>query len=138
MVGVMAIYSIAVVHNMFSLYGARVAIASELRAAGVPDTSVDNGWEYNFGVELQHADYLNVSTIVVPAHAYVPAPPLPAGTCPVNIFDDTPHIKPLYGISFDPDECYGPAPFAPVHYSRWLASAPGTLYVVYYTAPSKR
>ena len=130
MVGVMAIYSIAVVHNMFSLYGARVAIASELRAAGVPDTSVDNGWEYNFGVELQHADYLNVSTIVVPAHAYVPAPPLPAGTCPVNIFDDTPHIKPLYGISFDPDECYGPAPFAPVHYSRWLASAPGTLYVV--------
>ncbi len=137
-VGVMAIYSTVVVHNMFSFYRARVAVASELRAAGVPDTAVDNGWEYNFGVELKHSDHLNVSTIVVPAGAYVPRPPLAAGTCPMNTFDDTPHIKPIYGISFDLNECYGPAPFAPVYYSRWPYSTPGTLYVVRYTTPAKR
>ncbi|HEY5214109.1 MAG TPA: hypothetical protein VIJ38_13925 [Acidobacteriaceae bacterium] len=43
-----------------------------------------------------------------------------------------------FRISFDPSACYGPAPFAPIHYSRWLASKPGTLYVVNGTAPSRQ
>jgi hypothetical protein len=81
LVGLMAIYGIAVTHNMFALYRARVAIAAELRAAGVPDTSVDNGWEYNNLAELQHADHINNPEIEVPVHAYIPTPPLPAGTC---------------------------------------------------------
>lgn len=51
--------------------------------------------------------------------------------------DDTPHIRPLYGISFDPNACYGTAPFAPMHYSRWPYSTPGTLYVVRYISPAK-
>ena len=38
MVGVVAIYTIMMTHNMFSLYRARIAIAQELFAAGVPDT----------------------------------------------------------------------------------------------------
>jgi hypothetical protein len=122
---------------MFALDRARVAIAAELRTAGVPDTSVDNGWEYNFGVELQHSDFINDDRILVPTHAYIPTPPLPAGTCPMALFDNTPHIHPRVGISFDPNACYGPAPFAPVNYSNWLASNPGTLYVVNYIAPPK-
>jgi hypothetical protein len=138
MVGIMAIYSIGITHDMFAFYRARVVMAAEVRTAGVPDTAVDNGWEYNAWVELQHADYINDSRIAFPAHAYVPTPPLPAGTCKMNWHDQAPHIQPRYGISFEPNECYGPAPFAPVHYSRWLASMPGTLYVVYYTAPPKR
>jgi hypothetical protein len=137
LVALVAIYSIAVVHNFFSFYRARVALASELRAAGVPDTSVNNGWEYNFVVELQHAPYLNDSRIVLPANAYVPQPPLPAGTCPMIWYEKTPHIHPLYGVSFDPDACYGLAPFAPVHYSRWPYRTPGTLYVVRYVPAAK-
>jgi hypothetical protein len=137
LVVIMAILAIAVTHNTFAFLRARVALAAELRADGVPDTSVDNGWEYNFGVELQHADHINVPMVVVPANAYIPVPPLSAGTCPMLFYDYTPHIKPLYGVSYDPNECYGPAPFAPVHYSRWLARTPGALYVVRYTAPSK-
>ncbi len=112
-------------------------MAAELRANGVPDTSVDNGWEYNTGVELQHASYINTSRMALPAHAYVPAPPLPAGTCPMNDYDAFPHIRPSYGVSFTPDACYGPAPFAPVHYSRWPYRTPGTLYVVRYIPPPK-
>jgi hypothetical protein len=137
LVGVIAIYGVSVMHNMFSLYRARVALAAELRANHVPDTSVDNGWEYNLVVELRHADFLNESTIKVPPNAYVPTPPPPAGACSTLwAYDETPHIHPLYGISFDPNACYGPAPFAPMHYSRWLASAPGTLYVVRSLPPS--
>ena len=137
LIAIMAIYGIAVTHNMFAFYRARVALAAELRAAGVPETSVDNGWEYNLVVELQHADFVNYPAIVKPAHAYVPTPPLPAGTCPMYWYDYTPHIRPVYGISFSPNACYGPAPFAPVHYSRWPYATPGTLYVVRYTPRSK-
>lgn len=136
LVGIMAIYGVVVTHNTFAIDRAHVALAAEVRNAGVPDTAVDNGWEYNFEVELRHAGYLNTPGIVVPAHAYVPTPPLPSGTCPMREYQFTPHIHPLYGVSFDPNECYGLAPFAPVSYSRWLASEPGTLYVVHYMAPS--
>jgi hypothetical protein len=138
MVAIMAIYGIAVTHNMFALYRARIALAAEIRAAGVPDTSVDNGWEYNFGVELQHANFINDPRMGLPAHAYVPTPRPPAGPCQMWWYDKTPHIHPRYSVSFDPNACYGPAPFAPMHYSRWLASSPGTLYVVDYTAPTKQ
>jgi hypothetical protein len=132
-VGLIAVYGIVVTHNMFALYRARVAMAAEIRAAGVPDTSVDNGWEYNIGVELQQIPFINEARIVVPAHAYVPTPPPPRDYCETVWYDKTPHIHARYGISFDPSACYGPAPFAPVQYSRWLASKPGTLYVVKYT-----
>ena len=132
-IGIMAVSGVAVTHNTFALYRARVAIAAELRAAGVPDTSVDGGWEYNMLVELEHSDHINDPLIVVPAHAYVLVPPPPDGDCPTFWYARTPHIHARYGISFDPNLCDGPAPFAPVHYSRWLASRPGTLYVVRYT-----
>jgi hypothetical protein len=137
LVGMMAIYGVVNTHNTFAVDRGRVVLADELRAAGVPETSVDNGWEYNQGVELQNATFINDYRMVLPKGAYAPAPPLLPGTCEVNGYDLTPHIQPRYGISFDPNACYGAAPFAPVHYSRWLASAPGTLYVVYYTAPPK-
>jgi hypothetical protein len=52
--------------------------------------------------------------------------------------DETPHIHPVYAISYDPNACYGPAPFTPVRYSRWLASTPGTLYAVYFLPPAER
>ncbi len=136
LIALMAIYGVAATHNNFAFYRARVALAAELNAAGIPDTSVDNNWEYNFDVELQHTDHINDYRIVLPAHAYIPTPPLPAGTCPMYFFDETPHIRPIYGVSFDPNACYGPAPFAPIHYSRWLGSSPGTLHVVRYTPPA--
>jgi hypothetical protein len=136
LVATMAVVGVAITHNHFSLYRARIALANELRANGIPDTSVDNGFEQNFIVELQHADHINDKTIVFPSTAYVPAPPLPATTCTMFWHDKTPHIHPIYGVSFDPNACYGPAPFAPVHYSRWPFRTPGTLYIVRYTPTS--
>jgi Dolichyl-phosphate-mannose-protein mannosyltransferase len=134
---VMATYGTAVTHNLFSFYRARVALANELHADGVPDTSVDSGWEHNIDVELQHADHINYPWVKGPARAYIPPPPPPADHCEMLWSDKTPHIHPMYRISFGPDVCYGPAPFATVHYSRWPYSTPGTLYVVRYTPPSK-
>jgi hypothetical protein len=136
LVGVMAVYGIAVTHNNFSIDRARVALAGELQANGIPDTSIDSGWDYNFDVELRHANHINNPWIINPTDAYVPALPLPPGKCQMFRYDMTPHIHPLYSVSFDPSACYGLAPFAPVHYSRWLSRTPGILYVVYMTAPT--
>jgi len=137
LVATMAVVGVAITHNHFSLYRARVALADELHANGIPDTSIDNGFEQNFIVELQYADHINDKTIVFPATAYVPTPPLPAATCSMFWHDKTPHVHPIYGVSFDPNACYGLAPFAPAHYTRWLASSPATLYIVRYTPPAK-
>jgi hypothetical protein len=136
LVAALAIYGTAVTHNLFAFYRARVALAAELHAAGIPDTSIDNDGEQNMVVELQHSPFINDSRMSLPAHAYRRVPPLPPGTCKVRFYDQTPHIIPIYGISFDPNACYGPAPFSPVHYFRWLAS-PGTLYMVRYVPPPK-
>jgi hypothetical protein len=138
LVALTSIYSIVVTHNLFSIYRARTALAAELRANGVPDTSVNNGWEYNFDVELQNANHINYELIAVPADAYIPPPPPSDVRCQTFWADRTPHIHPVYGTSFDPDACYGLAPFAPVHYSRWPYLTPGTLYVVRYTPTSDR
>jgi hypothetical protein len=138
LVGLMALYGVTFTHDAFAFYRARVALANELRAAGVPDTAVNNGWEYNLNIELQHASHINDPHIRVPAHAFVPPPPISSDICSMGWFWGvyTPHIHPVYSTSFDPDECYGPASFAPVQYSRWIASTPGTLYVVRTTAPA--
>jgi hypothetical protein len=129
----MAVYGIAVTHNTFAVNRARVALADELQANGVPDTSIDGGWDYNFDVELRHANHINNPSIKIPANTYVPVPSPPSGECEMFWYDRTPHIQPLYSISVDPNACYGRAPFAPVHYSRWLSPTPGTLYVVRFT-----
>jgi hypothetical protein len=137
LVAIMAAFGVVLTHNTFAFYRARVALAAELRSAGISDTSVDNGWEHNFDVELMHSNHINFPTIVVPAHAYVLTPPPPPTVCQTFWYDYTPHIHALYGVSFDPNACYGPAPFAPVHYSRWVAHNQGTLYVVRYTPAPK-
>ena len=134
LVAVIAIYSTVANHQMFAFYRARVALASELLAAGVPPTSVNSGWEYDFGVELQHSSHINNPNVEWPRGAYVPTPTLVPSICPID--DQTPHIHPLYAVSFDPNGCYGPTSFAPVHYSRWPYRTPGTLYVVRFTPTS--
>jgi hypothetical protein len=132
----MAVYGVANTHNQFAFYRARVAIADELRAQAISDTAVDGGWESNLNVELQHSNHINFPTLAVPAHAYTPTPEPSPIDCQALWYDYTPHIHPLYGVSFDPNACYGPAPFAPVNYSRWPYRTPGTLYVVRYTPHS--
>jgi hypothetical protein len=132
----MAVYGITVTHNTFAVNRARVALADELQANGIPDTSIDGGWDYNFEVELRRANYINNPWIQNPSNAYVPVPPPPSGKCKIFRYDMTPHIHPVYSVSFDPNACYGRAPFAPVHYSRWLSRTPGTLYVVRFATPA--
>ena len=95
MVGIMAVYGVAITHNMFSFDRARVALAAELRDAGIPDTSVDNGWEYNIVVELGTLTTSTSPRSTYPVQRLRPPLPLPAGTgCQMFWYDNTPHITP--------------------------------------------
>lgn len=135
---VMAALGVIATHNTFAMDRARVAMADELHAAGVPYTAIDGGWDYNFGTELDNASYLNVPLLKVPAGAYVaPAPP-PAGNCRPWWWEETPHVHAVYGISFRPNSCFGRAPFAPVEYRPWPFRKPYQLYAVWYVPPDRR
>ena len=138
LIAVMAVYAVALTHNGFTIYRAVVSLSAELRSAGVPDTDVDYGWPYNFVTELRHSDHLNDPRILVPSHAYqaVNPPLLPPG-CEMHAFRHTPHVRPVYGLSFQPNLCYGLAPFAPAHFSRWPHRTPGSLYVVRFAPPGR-
>jgi hypothetical protein len=135
-VGLFALYGILIVHDNFATYRARVVINNELLAAGVPVVSIDGGWEQNMWTQLQYSDHVNDPRILLPAHSYIP--PAHDWPCEGEHDEDVPVIQPVYAISNVPDACFGPAPFAPVHYSRWPYPTPGTLYVVYAVPPRTR
>jgi hypothetical protein len=134
-ISLMAGYGIALTHNLFAFDRARAALNAELATQGVPPTAVDSGWDYNFDVELQHADHINDPRITTPTNAYAQVPPPSSEPCHAFWYDRTPHIHALYGLSLDPNACNGPAPFAPVRFSRWPLFPPETIYVVRYTPP---
>jgi hypothetical protein len=134
---VVGAYGVIATHNNFALDRARVALADELHASGIPFTAIDGGWDYNIDTELQYSNHLNDPRIRVPADAYVV--PSPAAPCYSHgVWHElTPHLHAVYGISFLPDFCYGRSQFAPVQYRRWPLLTPINLYAVRY-APSAR
>jgi hypothetical protein len=137
LVGMVAIYSIGATHDMFAFYRARVAVANELRAAGVEPNVFDGGFEYNGWIELVQGSYVNDEKILNPPNSYVPIDPYRGLSCEgIGKIEEhsngLPHFVPRYGLSFHPDVCAGQAPLAPVKYFRWLGFRYESLYVVNY------
>lgn len=135
LIALFAAYGITTTHSAFAQRRALLAVVQELRSAGIPDTAVNFGWDYNLDTELRYAPTINDPRVLIPANAYTPAPSLDGGPCPTFWGSKSPHIHPLYSLSYDPNACFGPAPFAPIPYSRW-PFAPGSLYVVH-SVPQK-
>jgi hypothetical protein len=54
LIAFIATHGIAFTQNMFAIDRARVTLASQLRRWD-SETSVNNGWEYSIGVDLEHA-----------------------------------------------------------------------------------
>jgi hypothetical protein len=134
---IMAVYGISITHNTFALDRARVDLANELYSNGVPFTSIDGGWDYNLDTELRYSDHINDPRIRVPANTYIIPPPAPPGYCEGFWHDRTPHVQAIYGVSFDPNHCYGRAPFAAVQYRSWPFGTPVNLYAVRYAPPGQ-
>jgi hypothetical protein len=122
--------AVAGTHDGFSMYRARVAAIEEVRAAGVPDTAIDGGFEHNGLTQIELRGSMNDPRIRIPANLYVPfQSPLPA-YCQPEQADLTPVIAPRYTLSFNPAACGGPTQFAPVTYRAWLGPHAVSIYIV--------
>ena len=125
--------SITSLHDYFARYRGYLAAIDELRRAGIPATAIQGPFEYDGWTEVETVGYVNNSTVLNPRGAYVPQPPrsLP-GSCDTFFLDMTPVIRPLYGLSSDPDACDGPSRFPPVTYRTWLGQHESFIYIVRY------
>ena len=127
-----ALFSVGAVHDLFAYYRAKGALVAEMESAGVPATAIDNGWDFDGWTELEHADHVNDARLRVPAGAYRFKAPADPRSCFFPPFADLfPHVEPLYGVRYNPQDCYGEAGFAPVSYTRWLGRR-ATFYAVRY------
>lgn len=135
-VAAIAFYGIISTHNLFAFNRARVTLANEVLATGLPPSHADFGWEMNGWYELQLSPYINEPHIVRPAGTYhLFHEPQRSGCHEATTYGFFRHIAPRYGIAYSPHLCDGPAPFAPVSYATWPLRQPTTLYVVKYPAP---
>ena len=128
-----ALYAVAGTHDAFSKYRAWAAAVSELRAAGVPDTTIDSGFEHNAMVQIETSgSILNLINLPIAAEDLGPSSSFPPDCQPTwPMF--TPAIVPGYALSFDPKACGGPSRFAPVSYRQWLLARSIPVYVVKHT-----
>lgn len=133
--GIVACFTIAATHDMFSMYRGYLAAFQEVRSSGVPATSISGSWENDGWTELETVGYMNERRIRNPRGAYIyqPVTIFPAG-CPGNSLDRIPAVKPIYALSFNPAECNGQADFPPVIYYTWLPPHINPIYIVNFPA----
>jgi Dolichyl-phosphate-mannose-protein mannosyltransferase len=130
-IAIFAAFGIAGTHDSFALLRARVALIDELRAAGVPATDIDGGFEYNSLVQIDLGRFINDPKIpLLPGDSIHASVKDSYGVCPPIFVDNYPLLSPRYGMAFTPDVCLGPSGFAPVVYRTWLGPHSNTLYMV--------
>jgi hypothetical protein len=138
-IAIVALFSIAGTHDSFALFRARLVAINELRAAGVPPTAIDGGFEYNGWNQIETTHFINDPQIH--AHAedhFRPSVHESFGVCPPLLFDDFSVVSPRYAMAYDPTACLGQASFAPVTCRSWLAPHSTTIYVVKVGQPTNQ
>ncbi len=138
-IAIVALFSIAGTHDSFALFRARLAAINELRAAGVPPTAIDGGFEYNGWNQIEMAHFINDPEIHAhPWDHFSPPVSDSFGVCPPLLLDFFPVVSPRYAMAFAPQACLGQASFAPVTYRSWLAPHSTKIYIVKVGNPSNR
>jgi hypothetical protein len=125
-----AVYAVAGTHDAFGMYRTRQAAVAELRAAGVPATSIDGGFEQNSMTQIEHSGFINEPRIRVPTTIFVAQSPLFPDGCQPQLAVLTPVIVPGYALSFDSSACGGLSSFASVRYFSWRGNRWVNLYIV--------
>jgi len=131
-----AAYAVASEHDAFSAYRGRLAAINELRAAGIPDTSISGGWEHAAMVQIEHCGFINNPSSRAYAEARISQDsPLPK-ECEIPMDTTIPIVSPIYTLSFNPPVEDRRSPFPPVTYSDWLGPRTVTLYILNTSKPA--
>ena len=115
-------YGVLATHDLFALNRARIAAVQEVRAAGVPPSLVQAGFEFDGWTELQLAGYINEKRIEIPRGAYVedtrylqrPQP------CRLGFDGYTPALNRAYLVALRDAPCGVQSAFNSVEYRAWL------------------
>jgi hypothetical protein len=130
-IAIFAAFGIAGTHDLFALLRARVAVANELLANGVPPTAFDGGFEYNGLTQIDLGHFINDPKIpILPGDSFHPSVKKSYGVCAPIFVDNYPVLSPRYGMAYDPTVCLGEAGFPPVTYRTWLGPRTNTIYIV--------
>jgi hypothetical protein len=127
---IFAAYSVAALHDLYSMERARLAAANELLAAGISRTAFYGGIEYDGWTQIDSQGY-----VIAPDPNLSPEPqaaPLsgpPSNSCDYGLASSYPSIQPDYALSFDVLSCDGRSRFAPLPYRTWLPPFSGFIYI---------
>jgi hypothetical protein len=126
-----ALYTIAGTHDWFALNRARVAAVAQIRASGVPVTSIQGGFDYDGWTQIEAAGYINDARLRNPANAYqVNLSPLQLPErCRLNFAEYTPAIHPEYFVVFEPMTCLTSSKYPSVRYRTWLPPFQRNIYI---------
>ena len=132
-----AIFTVAATHTLFAWHRARFAAIQELRAAGIPPTEIQAGFEYDGWTQLEQSGHVNNKLVKNPAGAYQPpqTTPVPGNLCAYNFLPWAPSLHPKYAVDFGPAACFLPSKFPPVSYTAWLPPFHRAVYIR--TVPEK-
>ena len=126
-----ALFSTALLHDVFALDRARLKAIEELRTAGIERQHIRGGVDYDAWTQIETRGYINEPRIVLPAGSYVAAKrSWRLGNCPYYFSELTPAVNPMFALSYDPTICGGLSAFEPVRLRTWLPLGERTIYIV--------
>ncbi len=126
-----AYFDVAALHDYFAQSRARLQVANNLLALGIPRTQIDAGFEYSAWTQLELTGYVNDKRLHNPAGAYKrwTRPDHLPHQCVLFFSDHTPSIVARYAVAYQPNACLAPVEGAPpVPYGTWLAPHDQAIY----------
>lgn len=127
-----AMFSVAGTHDLYATLRARLNVANQLRAAGVPREGMFAGVEYDGWTQLQLSGHVNNPMVKNPPGAWHDLTYLlsPYSVCKPWWTIWFPDLHPKYELSYEPLPCRTMSQFGPYEYKTWLAPRTREIYVL--------
>ena len=128
---VFTLWTVAGLHDWIEGHRARLEAVARLHAAGIGDTQLNAGYEYDGMTQIQLAGAVVDPRVTYPAgfdQTIHYAPGLP-GQCKLLYQEHSPVIHPEYFLAYDPEPCTVVSPFGDVTYRRWLPPFEGRIHI---------
>jgi hypothetical protein len=119
-----SLYAIAATQDVHALAAARRQAIDRLYSAGVHDTAIACGLEYDDWTQLVHEGHMNIIGINSPPGSYNPA------------VGETPSLKCLYRVEFAHAPDTIPSAFGSVNYLSWLPPFHRRIYIDRFRNPA--
>jgi hypothetical protein len=133
LLGIIALFSIAGTHDWYAMNRARLETASILKDAGIPDTRLQLGLDYDGWTQLKYSPTISKTATDNLADFFRSDHPATISNidykCIVWSWRMTSAIDPEYFVVLKPMPCLAPSRFPPVTYRSWIPPFRRFLYI---------